>query len=347
MVAAIAERKIKTASNLVARRAWRLAEADGMSLAAFSRATGLSESDLQRPGGRIDGNRHRRVILLLDTLLPKTPYQLSNHLAAFPDLGALWCNSPSLRSAFSGYLHYRHVLGEFDEVRWQADAHRCWFEYVPETQGPEAAINARYNLQVLLHMVLHYAAQYPYSMVLEIPGARDAAWDAAVRDQPILLHTHAGRFALGVRSLALDAPYACHNPFLYRHSCSQLDSELSLLRQPVMKFSARVSQVLQQVLSADDVASGSEGLLDKVCARLHMSRWTLQRHLQDEALDFTALLQQMRLAEARRLLCETEMPLSQISEQLGFCSQSTFTRFFSRQFGQSPARFRQEGSARS
>ncbi len=52
------------------------------------------------------------------------------------------------------------------------------------------------------------------------------------------------------------------------------------------------------------------------------------------------LLHQMRLDEGTRLLRETDLPLSEIALQTGWCDQSAFTRHFSRYAGISPGRFR-------
>ena len=41
----------------------------------------------------------------------------------------------------------------------------------------------------------------------------------------------------------------------------------------------------------------------------------------------------------RKLLC-TELPISEISEELGFCDQFYFSRYFKRRCGESPLRYR-------
>jgi transcriptional regulator GlxA family with amidase domain len=52
------------------------------------------------------------------------------------------------------------------------------------------------------------------------------------------------------------------------------------------------------------------------------------------------LLHKLRLDEATRLLRETDLSLSEIALQTGWCDQSAFTRHFSRYSGMAPGRFR-------
>ncbi|MBL9131508.1 MAG: AraC family transcriptional regulator [Verrucomicrobiaceae bacterium] len=52
------------------------------------------------------------------------------------------------------------------------------------------------------------------------------------------------------------------------------------------------------------------------------------------------LLHKLRLDEATRLLRETDMSLSDIAIETGWCDQSAFTRHFSRYAGMAPGKFR-------
>lgn len=57
----------------------------------------------------------------------------------------------------------------------------------------------------------------------------------------------------------------------------------------------------------------------------------------------SALLQDRRIFEARKLLAETKIPVGKIAEQLGFNSPAYFTRAFHHLTGKSPSAFRRAG----
>lgn len=57
----------------------------------------------------------------------------------------------------------------------------------------------------------------------------------------------------------------------------------------------------------------------------------------------SALLQDRRIFEARKLLAETRLPVGRIAESLGFASAAYFTRAFQHLTGKSPTAFRRAG----
>jgi AraC-like DNA-binding protein len=76
---------------------------------------------------------------------------------------------------------------------------------------------------------------------------------------------------------------------------------------------------------------------------------TLQRELDSEGLSFTDLLQEVRHDLAQRYVANPNYSMGQISDMLGYGSQSAFTRWFTSRFGCPPQRWRDQhlsGTAR-
>ncbi len=73
---------------------------------------------------------------------------------------------------------------------------------------------------------------------------------------------------------------------------------------------------------------------------MNVSRWTLNRKLQGEGSSFSILLRKARVSEACRLLEEGEHPLQNISDRVGFSSQSAFNRFFKANTRMTPLAYR-------
>ena len=331
--------RVRTISNRIAQFVWRWAEEDGLSFDEFSRLTGVSRSALWRPYGRLDLDINSKMTLLANDLQPRDLLAMETRLACFPELGALWCNSPSMRSAFLSHLHYRDVLGEIDSLSYLEKEGEIRFEFLSEDSGINAKTSALANFELLAGIASHYGGGHELELTVDLAAAGDRRWQRLTETCPMVLHEGTGHFTLTLRSNALDRPCENHNRILDAHSRTLLDKELASLRQTVA-FSSRVMQTLHEVLDKDDFALTDESMFKCSCDRLGMSRWTVQRYLQNEGLSFSTLRRQMRIDEACRLLNETDLPLTQIGERLGFCSQSSFTRFFSGHFGQSPARYR-------
>jgi AraC-like DNA-binding protein len=80
--------------------------------------------------------------------------------------------------------------------------------------------------------------------------------------------------------------------------------------------------------------------LPRVADSLRTPPRSLQRRLQAEGLSFRDLLDEWRRARALSLITNTRLPLSEVSEALGYSEQSVFTQAFRRWYGGTPHRFR-------
>lgn len=80
--------------------------------------------------------------------------------------------------------------------------------------------------------------------------------------------------------------------------------------------------------------------IEQVGQKLGMSSRTLQRRLEHEGEDFSAIVNDVRRSLASRYLGDRSFQVSQVATMLGFSEVSTFSRWFSAQFGKSPSRWR-------
>ncbi len=77
---------------------------------------------------------------------------------------------------------------------------------------------------------------------------------------------------------------------------------------------------------------------------LHVDRRTLHRRLAVEGLTFSGLLDQVRAELARRHLRESDRPLREVAELLGFSRPSSFSHWFERQFGCSASQWKKQAA---
>ena len=80
--------------------------------------------------------------------------------------------------------------------------------------------------------------------------------------------------------------------------------------------------------------------LSGVAKSLGLTERTLQRRLDDEGVDFSNLLNDIKRDSAARYLSRRDLALDRVAELVGYSSVSTFTRWFSSQHGVSPAAWR-------
>lgn len=87
--------------------------------------------------------------------------------------------------------------------------------------------------------------------------------------------------------------------------------------------------------------------IDLVAPKLGLSSRTLQRRLEQEGEDFSSLVNEVRMELALRYLGDSRYPVSQVAMLLGFSQISSFSRWFTVQFGQPPSRWRQDAQGRT
>jgi len=80
--------------------------------------------------------------------------------------------------------------------------------------------------------------------------------------------------------------------------------------------------------------------IDFACELVGCSGRTLQRKLRQEGSSYRLIVQRARFTAAKDLLRDPEMPLTAISDRLGYSELSAFSRAFSAWTGCSPSEFR-------
>lgn len=165
--------------------------------------------------------------------------------------------------------------------------------------------------------------------------------------------------------IAAPSPDIRHNPMNVQFGCDiyyeQSVTAIALPRSIVerarqRRFAASNDQVRDAERRIEALCSGAiEEMVDDSIARmaqrhrfdlhacaeeLGMSARNIQLKLGERGLKFSELLRRRRMLLACDYLIDSTMSLSEISWQLGYSDQSTFTRTFSRWHGLSPGEYR-------
>jgi AraC-like DNA-binding protein len=137
-------------------------------------------------------------------------------------------------------------------------------------------------------------------------------------------------FEGGIASLPIVGADTYLNTLLRKYADEALAS-----RAPAMSsLRLDVERTLTQLLPHGK-ANTSE-----VARRLGVSGRTLSRSLLEEGVTFTAIVEELRGALARRYLRDRELPISEIAWLLGYREISSFTHAFKRWTGMTPRQFR-------
>jgi AraC-like DNA-binding protein len=137
-------------------------------------------------------------------------------------------------------------------------------------------------------------------------------------------------FAAPVASLPIVGSDSHLNNLLLRYA------EEALADRPHVRDSLRsaVERVLPQLLPHAKASASN------VAQKLAISTRTLSRKLRDEDVAFAEILEETRVALAKRYLAEHDLPVSEIAWLLGYGEVSSFTHAFKRWTGMTPRQFR-------
>jgi AraC-like DNA-binding protein len=213
-----------------------------------------------------------------------------------------------------------------------------------EEDGGQATIRCNYMPGYATRPLLELAVALTYRAISETAAGR---WRAASvhfsHSAPTDLRAHRRVFACPVRfdseydgiacsSASLDLPNPAWDPELASHA-RQFVSILEAER-PRGTITDRVRHSIYLLLPDGDVS------LQRAADNLGIHPRMLQRLLEREGGSFASLLNEIRRELALRRLTDSDKPITEIAMLLGYSAPSSFTRWFTEEFGKSPAAWR-------
>jgi transcriptional regulator GlxA family with amidase domain len=189
-------------------------------------------------------------------------------------------------------------------------------------------------------MAKEFAARYPginvnpQALLLEdgaiiTSGAFTATFDLALH---LIKRTMGAQVASATARIALlPKPRSSQAPYI---DAQLIAPPPASLPGQARSFSANVAQWLEQRLQ-------EPYSLTRLAQAFHVSPRTLMRRVKAESGHSPlTLLQQARINQAKQLLQSTSWSIAKIVEEVGYSDIATFSRLFSREVGETPARYR-------
>ncbi|CPR93577.1 Probable transcriptional regulatory protein [Mycobacteroides abscessus subsp. abscessus] len=122
-----------------------------------------------------------------------------------------------------------------------------------------------------------------------------------------------------------------HDPLAHRVALAYL-SDTHGRRTP--DIADTVSSIIRQLMPTGELSA------EQVARQFGIHAKTLQRRLAAEGTTYAELVDGTRRELAQRLLTGTDLPVAQVSRQLGYAEHSVFTRACKRWFGTTPTAYR-------
>ncbi len=130
-----------------------------------------------------------------------------------------------------------------------------------------------------------------------------------------------------------------YNPNLFKLQFGKFKKDFGDFLSKGSLFSSHVYDMIDFHFS-ERKGLEENNLLNKICNAMGVSRWTLNRKLQEENISYRELLNKVKMNVSLKMLRESSLSIQEISELLGFSSQTAFYRFFKGKMNESPSEFK-------
>ena len=220
-----------------------------------------------------------------------------------------------------------HPIFRVDITKEQA-----WIRFQFATSGVEDYEHAALaNAGSLTNIVRHYTGPDWFPEIIELDIPRPPSPSAVEEILPADIRYNAGCIGLAFPREFLTLRRRAELP----HDNTTFSDALRARNGPPPEtFEAAVAEIVRLQILSGAVS------LDAAARSLDLGVRTVQRELDRQGLHYRRLTQRVRMARARELVAETQLPLSSVARNVGYANQFNFSRAFKREVGISPSQFR-------
>ncbi|WP_198781021.1 AraC family transcriptional regulator [Shewanella putrefaciens] len=261
----------------------------------------------------------------------------SRRLSDFGVVSLLLSHQATLRDALNVIIEYRHLMNEALAIYIEEEGKTVIIreEIVTERNDPcpqaiDLAIGIMYRFCSAL-LGSHFELQ-------TVCFCHEAPNDIQLHRRLFKNKIEFGCDFNGLvcSSKTLDAPNPLADPAMAKFAQRFVDS-IQTDRLPSTVLDARKAIYLLLPMG--------RATIEQVAQSMNCNVRTLQRRLQDEGETFSELINKVRRDLVVRYMYNSNYSLSRIADLLGYSMPSSFTRWFTSQFGKAPVEWRAENTA--
>jgi AraC-like DNA-binding protein len=251
-------------------------------------------------------------------------------------VGNLFVQCATLRDAFSEVQRYMPLIATGGVFTLQEDGASARLVYHPPAQLDQE--QAQFAVELCFALMLNAARQFLGRKIapqrVRLPYARPSHVTAYDELFACTLEFSSETAELMFDRAFLDREQLFTNARLHRLLKEQAESMLlSEVRSEPLHLRVRA------ILKEEELTLGDKGR-QMLAKRLGLSARSLRRRLSQEGQTLWSLLEDARKEHAFFLLGETDTPLKNIAERLGFSEPSAFHRAFKRWTRKTPIQYR-------
>lgn len=244
-------------------------------------------------------------------------------------------NAPTFREMLSFYAKYVHTIVDLDVFNVTIEDNRITIEWTHSPLITQREQFVDYSAATVLKLFQFHAGR-PFSLLktrFERREPRDKAAYYSHFSRNIEFGAEINEFVLPGDVLECVNPSADRAMFEFMaQKCDDIAKTLNRKKDIITMLKEEFIQNM----------SDNDRAIADVARRMGMSERTLQRRLMEAGSSFWETYEKTRDELSVRLLQDTDMTLEEISHQVGYSSQSAYTRAVKRWHGKSPLQLRRQ-----
>lgn len=254
-------------------------------------------------------------------------------VASVGAVGLLLKHQGTVREVIDALVQYQGLMAEALAISVEEldGATIIRTEILGAIDAPQAT---EYLMGMVCRMISDVAAGrwHPETAHFLHQGPKDLGVHFRIFQCPLAFRSHFNGFACATESL--DAPNPSADTIMARHARRYLDMLVPDPSEGSITERARRSIYL--------LAPEGRATLEQVADNLGLHARTLQRLLEKEGRTFAILLNAVRRELALRYLSSSAHNVTSVAQMTGYSTPSSFTRWFTAEFGMAPAVWRAE-----
>jgi AraC-like DNA-binding protein len=297
--------------------------------------SGIRLEDLRRPDMRITFVQERQVFLNAIARCPTLGLELGRrmHVSSYGLLGFCLLSAATLGDALETAFSFPALLGTVFDLQLLRSNGHARIEASHYRESPQLT---RFNAELCLaslKLICDDLLGVPLPLEQTCFTHSSPAYRSGYpRNFGGSVHFGATSNSLHFASHWLEQRLPLADPVTHRDTlarCLCLNGEFYSHQTLISRVRQLLASQLPEVPGPDDLAR-----------QMRCSARTLRRQLQEAGSSYQSLLDELRYAQARRLLVQERLPIARIAEKLGYSETASFRHAFQRWSGLSPSCYR-------
>jgi AraC-like DNA-binding protein len=329
---------VQSCGGLISRLAYARALPHVGDMRDLLRRAGLDLADIENSNARFSVASQIKFVELIADAIPDP--ELGVHLAQDLDLRRLEflyyvpASADTLGTALRRLERYSSLANEGIHLRVKkGKTVRVRFQYVGVARHTDRH-QIEFFITAIIRICHQLVARTFKLLAVRVAHHRSATQGDLKKFATVEIDQDAGVDEIEFPSECLDLPVVTTDPHLHNLLVRYCEDALARRETKGGPLRSRVENTLAELLPHGPAQVGT------VAGKLGMSPRTLSRRLAAEALSFSNIVRELRIALAHRYLTDPELRISQIAWLLGYQEVGAFTHAFRRWTGKTPSKAR-------